>query len=263
MRDFTISNYKRLLCEIKTEKYEFVTFEHYLSVAETGGKKIILRHDVDRKPWRSLEMARIENEMGIKGTFFFRTKKDGFSDEVIREVSGLGHEIGYHYEDLDAAGGHMETALRFFQENLALLRKIAPVRTICMHGNPLSRHDNRKIWAFHDYKDLGIIGEPYFDVDYSQVLYLTDTGRRWDGERVSVRDKVDSRQKAEGGGSEAKKRPKLHATQDIMKAIRNNRLPDQIMLTIHPQRWTDEWGPWLWEWASQRAKNIVKFFMAK
>ncbi len=38
----------------------------------------------------------------------------------------------------------------------------------------------------------GIIGEPYFDVDFSRVFYLTDTGRRWDGDAVSVRDKVKS-----------------------------------------------------------------------
>jgi hypothetical protein len=36
----------------------------------------------------------------------------------------------------------------------------------------------------------GIIGEPYFDVDFSKMLYLTDTGRRWDGGIVSVRDKA-------------------------------------------------------------------------
>ena len=46
--------------------------------------------------------------------------------------------------------------------------------------------------AKYDYKSLGIIGESHRDVDWNQVYYLTDTGRRWDGESVSVRDKVDS-----------------------------------------------------------------------
>jgi len=40
-------------------------------------------------------------------------------------------------------------------------------------------------------EDYGIIAEPYFDMDFKEVLYLTDTGRRWDGDRVSVRDKVE------------------------------------------------------------------------
>ena len=42
----------------------------------------------------------------------------------------------------------------------------------------------------YDYRDYGIIAEPYFDVDFDEVFYLTDTGRRWDGDSVSVRDKV-------------------------------------------------------------------------
>ncbi len=61
-----------------------------------------------------------------------------------------------------------------------------------MHGSPVSKWDSRLIWKKYDYKKLGIIGEPYFDVDFSKVLYLTDTGRRWDGEKVSIRDKIDN-----------------------------------------------------------------------
>jgi len=47
------------------------------------------------------------------------------------------------------------------------------------------------LWKRYDYKGLGIIAEPYLDIDYNQVFYITDTGRRWDGDRVSVRDKVE------------------------------------------------------------------------
>lgn len=61
--------------------------------------------------------------------------------------------------------------------------------SICMHGSPMSPYDSRDLWKQYNYKDFGIIGKPYFDIDFSKVLYLTDTGRRWDGEKVSVRDK--------------------------------------------------------------------------
>ncbi len=36
------------------------------------------------------------------------------------------------------------------------------------------------MWKRYSYRDFGIIAEPYFDVDFGEVLYLTDTGRRWD-----------------------------------------------------------------------------------
>ena len=41
-------------------------------------------------------------------------------------------------------------------------------------------------------EDYGIIGEPYFDVTFDEVLYLTDTGRRWDGDAFNIRDKVET-----------------------------------------------------------------------
>ena len=61
-----------------------------------------------------------------------------------------------------------------------------------MHGSPISKWDSRDIWKKYDYKKLGIIGEPYFDIDFNNVFYLTDTGRCWDGEKFSIRDKVNS-----------------------------------------------------------------------
>jgi|ERR1035437_5345325 hypothetical protein len=55
-----------------------------------------------------------------------------------------------------------------------------------MHGSPLSKYDSKDLWKKYNYRDYKIIGEPYFDVDFNKVFYLTDTGRRWDGEKVSV-----------------------------------------------------------------------------
>ena len=31
----------------------------------------------------------------------------------------------------------------------------------------------------------------------------------------------------------------FHSTFDIIKAAKNNTLPNQIMITVHPQRWTN------------------------
>jgi hypothetical protein len=83
-----------------------------------------------------------------------------------------------------------ELAYEDFKANLERLRAIVPVSTVCMHGSPLSGINNLDLWKRYDYRELGVIGEPYLDVDFDEVFYLTDTGRRWDGEAVSVRDKV-------------------------------------------------------------------------
>ncbi len=161
----------------------------------------------------------------------------------------MGHEIGYHYEDLTLAAGNPLEALEGFRKNLDQLRKIYPVKTVCMHGSPLSKWDNRKLWEIYNYRDFGVVGEPYFDVDFTRVLYLTDTGRRWDWTRVSVRDRVGSNLNLNIG---------IRTTFDLINALKNHQLPDQIMINIHPQRWHNAYLPWGKEMVFQNTKNILK-----
>jgi hypothetical protein len=125
------------------------------------------------------------------------------------------------------------------------------------HGSPKSKWDSKRIWNKYDYRELGIIGEPYFDINFDEVFYLTDTGRRWDGWKVSLRDKVPQQEQWKEQGLV------FHGTQDIIKAAENNQLPNKIMITTHPERWTDKWGPWVKELVWQNVKNVVKYFLVK
>jgi len=302
MRDFSIAIYKEFLNELKKARYQFVTFEEYLTKSSNKEKMAILRHDVDKSPRKALEMAEMEKMLGIRGTYYFRIKKDVFPEDEIRIIAEMGHEIGYHYEDLDAARGDVEKALASFNRNLERLREIVSVKTICMHGSPMSSYDNRKLWDEYDYRENGIVGEPYFDIDFNKVMYLTDTGRMWDGGSVSIRDRVsgygrrarddreERRQKTGGDGQGAigereergqKKESigqldescrsavcdppvlRLHSTADMILALKNDRLPDKIMLTIHPQRWTDKYIPWMVELIWQKVKNPIKSIKRK
>ena len=119
-----------------------------------------------------------------------------------------------------------------------------------MHGSPRSKWDSRDIWQKYDYKKLGIIAEPYFDINFDEVFYLTDTGRRWDGWKVSIRDKVPQQEQWIQQGLV------FHSTNDIIKAIEENRFPDKVMMTFHPQRWTDKALPWVKELVWQGVKNV-------
>jgi len=266
MRDFSLGTLHELLASFKEARYEFLSFLDYLERIDTFPYVLILRHDVDCRPERSRKMAEVEGGFGIHGTYYFRSMGGKFPEKEIRGVADSGHEIGYHYEDLHRCRGDVSAAIASFQVNLEQLRLIAPVKTVCMHGSPMSKYDNRDMWKERNYREFGIIGEPYFDVDFSKVMYLTDTGRRWDGEKVSIRDKVRGDRSGvwvEEKSIVFKKLPRLHSTKDLINALWKNQLPDQIMLTIHPQRWTDEWGPWVWELVSQKVKNVVKYFIVK
>lgn len=250
MRDFTLAIYRSLLDELKAGGYAFQTFEKFLQAPKK--RAIVLRHDVDDRKLHSLEFARIQKEKGIVGTYFFRMVPESFDESIIRAIYEMGHEIGYHYEDMDFAKGNPDEAIQFFEKHLARLRQVVPVSTICMHGSPRSRYDNKDVWHHYDYRDYNIIGEPYFDLDFKKVFYLTDTGRRWNGSAVSVRDKVENHFELE-----------FRTTHDIIRSINEGQFPDQVMFNFHPQRWTDNPTLWITDKYQQHAKNAVKYWLIK
>ena len=252
--DFTLEIYRELLCALRQKGYQFLTFEQYCQLKASLPKKfIILRHDVDLKAKNSLQTAQVEHELGVQASYYFRVVPQSNQPEIIRAIADLGHEIGYHYEDMTLANGDVEMAMTHFQEQLAYFRQFYPVRTICMHGAPTSQWDGRDLWKYNDYRGLGILGEPYFDVDFSQVFYLTDTGRCWDGYKVSVRDKIPMYQ-----DQWTEQGLVYHSTNDIIEAVDMSTLPLRIMMTTHPQRWTDKPGAWAKELILQSVKNLVK-----
>lgn len=251
-RDFTLGKYTELLEELQKADYQFITFGDYCNKRE-GNRFVIIRHDVDLKADNSLVTARIEHQLGIKASYYFRVVEQSNKPEIIREIVALGHEIGYHYEDMTICQGDVEKAIAHFKEHLAYFRQFYPVKTICMHGSPRSKFDGRDLWRHYDYHNFGIIGEPYFDVDFSKLFYLTDTGRRWDGFNVSLRDKIPIHQ-----DEWINKDLVYHSTDDIIKALHDCSFPKQLMLTTHPQRWVDKTWAWLEELAVQSVKNVVK-----
>jgi len=299
--DFRISDYRRLLLAFQSGNYYFQN--RIDEVISTQKKVVVLRHDVDRTPQNSLVFASIEHEAGMAGIYYFRVTKGSWDERIITRIAGLGHEIGYHYEDFDlvvkrlrAQGSALRTkrtserelaelAIESFSKNLDRLRQIAPVKSLCMHGSPLSKWDNRLLWKYYDYKEFGLYLEPYFDHDFTNMLYLTDTGRTWSGSTVSIRDKVSdvgsqasdkerywewivkpkvgSLMNMTTEGVLFQNRYKYESTGAIINAVENGSFPDSTMITFHPQRWHGKALPWIKELLFQTIKNRGKYFLIK
>lgn len=253
--DFTLRIYRHLVEAVLEHGYHFISFEQYCQYPkhQLPDRFIIMRHDVDSKADASLLTAQLENQLGVIASYYFRVSPQSNKPLIIKQIVGLGHEIGYHYEDLSVANGNVKDAIHHFSEKLCYFRQFYPVRTICMHGAPTSKYDGRDLWKQYDYHQFDIIGEPYYDVDFSEVFYLTDTGRCWDGYKVSLRDKIPEYQDLW-----IKQGLSYHSTSSIIKAIREDRFPQRVMITTHPQRWTDNLLSWSMELIMQTIKNIVK-----
>lgn len=243
--DFTQFLYKELLETLLSSNYTFQTFENFIK--NPAQKTVVLRHDVDKLPANAVDLAKIEKGLGIAASYYYRIVRQSNQPDQINIVKELGHEIGYHYEDLTLAKGDMKKAIALWEKNLEYFRSFYPVSTACMHGSPLSKWDNRLIWQEYDYKSYGIIAEPYFDVDYNQVFYVTDTGRNWNNTNASVRDKVKS-------GFNIP----ISSTRHFINLAENGELPDKIIINTHPQRWFNPGPGWVKELVSQKIKNQVK-----
>lgn len=260
MRDFSLDIYRELLETLQKKRYELIPYADYrhdiMTSRRSAEKFVILRHDVDAKPENSLRTAQIEHALGARATYYFRVGKESNVPEVIKAIAQLGHEVGYHYEDMSLCNGEVDQAWAHFQTWLDYFRQYYAVETICMHGAPTSKWDGKDLWKKYDYKKLGVIGEPYLDTDFGDVFYLTDTGRCWDGYKVSVRDKIPQYQ-----DEWTQKGLTWHTTPQLIKAIAEGKLPNHVMMTTHPQRWTNSTSEWWKEMIVQNIKNIIKRFI--
>jgi len=247
--DFTIEKYRNILEALKSQDYVFQTFREFIE-NKNAQKVIILRHDIERTQQNALKMAGLECEMGIQATYFFRSRRHRFKEEIIKKIESSGHEIGYHYENLSDSSGDFEKAILSFSKTLENFRKIANVKSICMHGSPLSKYNNQDLWRNYNFKDFGIIGEPYLSIDYNKVAYFTDAGRKWNNEKVNFRDKVHSSMHF-----------KINNSDDMIKLINSKDAPSSIMINIHPHNWAFSSFEWNKIYFWQGLKNTIKIII--
>jgi len=176
-------------------------------------------------------MARLEKELGVRATYYFRAKSHVFKPEIIKEISNLGHEIGYHYESLSDTNGDIALGLKDFEKNLKEFREIVPIKTISMHGRPFKDFNNLDMWRDPKNHSLllnnyGILGDVYLDIDYGETAYINDTGRNWSSTRSNIRDRVDSKVKLD-----------FKVWNDLYNYLRSNPSP-QLVFQVHPERWS-------------------------
>ncbi|MGD8228152.1 MAG: hypothetical protein PVH82_04975 [Desulfobacteraceae bacterium] len=234
-KDFSLAIYENLVGSIKRSGFKILTLREYFSQRPNQQAFVILRHDVDRRPENALRMALLESSFGIQSTYYFRVQRRNFQKEIIEEVHELGHEIGYHYEVMDKAKGDLELAERIFSSELSRLRALADVNTVCMHGNPFSRWDNRDFWKHFSLPQFNLLGEAYVSIRDPELFYVTDTGRGWNRAAYNLKDTFSD--------VSVRLIPSLSSTWELIDLICSQNY-QKIYLQIHPNRWSRRWLEW-------------------
>lgn len=98
---FTIAHYREIVQLAKDMGFQFVLHKDEF-VPER--KDIIWRHDVEFSPDIALKMAQIENELGVRATYFFQIHSEFYNtlerymSDILYKIKDLGHHIGLHYD---------------------------------------------------------------------------------------------------------------------------------------------------------------------
>lgn len=123
-------------------------FPFSISHDQKEGKKIVLmRHDVDHNPAWARDLAKVENELGIRSTFFALTNdnsrgwwvnKDRRQQmyDLYLEIQDMGHEVGLHYDFLGQKFLHNQEPLDSATEILEGFRSAGlNIRGCASHGS--------------------------------------------------------------------------------------------------------------------------------
>lgn len=97
---FTCSAYAKLIKHLR-QRLKVLTFSELSSEDESF---LVIRHDIDASVRDALKMARLEQGLGIRSTYFvlfsnrFYNVLERENLSMLRQISEQGHEIGLHYD---------------------------------------------------------------------------------------------------------------------------------------------------------------------
>jgi peptidoglycan/xylan/chitin deacetylase (PgdA/CDA1 family) len=100
LENFTQHDYRNLVTSFLDLSYKVVSFHD----VEANAPHVVLRHDIDLSLKHAAHLAKIENKLGVKATYFVLARSSLYnvwapeSLHTINSIMDLGHEIGLHFD---------------------------------------------------------------------------------------------------------------------------------------------------------------------
>jgi hypothetical protein len=200
LKDFTLKGYTELLQHLG-KTYNIIPL---CAAPQKDVPYLVLRHDVDFSLSAALRMARLEQELGIRSTYFvlfsdrLYNLHEGGNVQIIRRISGLGHEVGLHYDpsEYQSYGVDLKQTLK---TEIELLEHWLGKRVWCIarHG-PWVRDPFTAIKGYVNANDPRMRGD----------LFVHDSCRAW------------------------------NTFEGLLTLLTNP--PKRVQLLTHPENWRDE-----------------------
>lgn len=175
--DFTYRHFEELLVEAK-KKYRFSFYDS--NILTCPDPIILWRHDVDISMHEALELAKIENRLGVKATYFLLMHSEFYNlfeksiSDKVREIIELGHSIGLHFDPSYykvSSSDSLEEALSFEKEILE--------RNFDVKVNVFSFHNPvKEILEYDEWSYSGLINTYSADIKRA-ITYCSDSNGYW------------------------------------------------------------------------------------
>ena len=173
--EFTYTAYRELISLLKQEDYQFCGYFDYAD----KDKCVIMRHDIDNSVEQAVRLAQVEQEEGIRATYFVLLKTDFYNpaskavNDGLQAIRNMGHEIGLHFDETVYEGCSQETIPEMIRKEADILSDICgfPIRSFSMHRpNQVTLGKNLEVPGL-----VNSYGEEFFH----RFKYLSDSRRNW------------------------------------------------------------------------------------
>jgi hypothetical protein len=220
--------YRRFLELARRHGYRIVSLESWVEERRVNGPPtLILRHDVDQHPRSALTMAAIEDDLGVRSSWYFRWRTA--HPVVVSALERQGFDIGLHYETLTRNAMErgspgpvdefmLEESRRDLRAEISAFTDLyGPLRSVVPHGDSrIPEVQNAELLQGEDCADYGI------QFDANEAMRGRELGY-WLTDRTS----------AEGGWKDG-----IHPGELFAAGV------SPILSVTHPNNWAS--GPSLW-----------------
>ncbi|MCD7726163.1 MAG: hypothetical protein LUI12_11555 [Clostridiales bacterium] len=173
--NFTYQAYRGLLVLLREKGYAYCNYHNYMQ----ADRSVILRHDIDMNIDKAVQMARLEQQMGVSSTYFvlvtsnFYNIFSGENQSMLRGLREMGHEVGLHFDE--AKYDETEDMVQAMEQEAALLEQCmgSPVRSVSMH------RPSRKTLEADYLVQGGHIVNSYGTEFFRKHKYVSDSRRCW------------------------------------------------------------------------------------
>jgi hypothetical protein len=238
---FTWEQYTQLLNKLQQDKFIVLPLNEMSKFYSDSKVVIGLRHDIDFNPFKALEMSRIENNHGIRSTFYILATADYYGvidnvgvkrnkgmEQLYKELYNNGDEIGIHNDLLTVMIAFKLDPFSFNWNELDYYRSLSiPISGTSAHGSQIAKATVPNYMIFSDFADRDSV--EYYAKKYPLGQHtLKEYGFEYDATHINFNLYFsDSR----GVWNDPK------GFDGILKKIVDSKPGDRIQILAHPDWW--------------------------